>query len=269
MTLWNGFLDALHDDVWLLRLTLLLAALAIDAVIGDPRWLWSILPHPVVWIGKLTGLLDPLTTGGVTAGRKAVSQIVGRDPETLDEFAVARAAIESLAENFSDGVVAPALAYLLFGPVGLCAYKALNTLDSMIGHRSLRYEWFGKAAARLDDVVNLIPARLSGIMLILAALITPTANPWRAAVTMVRDARKHRSWNAGWPEGAMAGALDLALAGPRRYGLDIVRDPWIGEGRARALPRDISRALLLFAMACLIQALILVLLIAWRVAEHH
>lgn len=330
-------LVAMTEDEWLRRACLLLAALAIDAVIGDPRWLWCVVPHPVVWAGKLTGLLDrwlnkggqapairwtaglvtvivvcglagalgalvaavsaelpwgwiaelllvavlvaqrdlfghvrrvrkALSSGGVTAGRDAVAHIVGRDPQSLDQHGVARAAIETLAENFSDGVVAPALFYLVFGPIGIAVYKALNTMDSMIGHRNLRYEWFGKTAARLDDVANLIPARLSALLLVLGSVIAPTANPFRAIVVVLRDARKHRSWNAGWPEAAMAGALGLALAGPRKYGAEMARDPWIGDGRARAEPRDISRALLLFSLACMIQAMALVLLIAWRAA---
>ncbi len=197
---------------------------------------------------------DALDRRGLAAGREAVSHIVGRDPQSLDEYGVARAAIESLAENFSDGVVAPALSYALFGLPGILVYKTANTLDSMIGHRTPRYLHFGRAAARVDDVLNLVPARLSGILLGAAALVSPAAHGAPAFRIMLRDARKHRSPNAGWPEAATAGALDLALAGPRRYHGQVVNDPWLGDGRARATTADINRALRLYATACLIQA---------------
>ncbi len=204
-----------------------------------------------------------LIDGGVAAGRAAVAHIVGRDPDSLDEHAVARAAIESLAENFSDGVVAPAFWYALFGLPGIFAYKTANTLDSMIGHRSPRYLDFGWAAARLDDVLNLAPARLSGCFLGIAALFTPRASGRAALLTMLRDAGKHRSPNAGWPEAAAAGALGLALAGPRRYDGALVQDAWLGEGRARATPGDIAQALTLYLVACLVQAtLIMAALVA-------
>jgi len=193
-----------------------------------------------------------LRLNGLEGGRAAVAHIVGRDVTALDEYAVARAAIESGAENFSDAVVAPVFWYLLLGLPGMLAYKAVNTLDSMIGYRTPRYEQFGKAAARLDDVMNFLPARLSALILTLAALVTPTANAWRALVTVLRDAKKHRSPNAGWPEAAMAGALDLALAGPRPYHGQMQPSPWIGTGRARATPHDITRALYLYVIACLL-----------------
>jgi adenosylcobinamide-phosphate synthase len=184
-----------------------------------------------------------LRDGGVEAGRRAVSHIVGRDPAWLDRHGVARAAIESLAENFSDGVLAPVFWYLIGGLPGLFAYKMANTLDSMIGHKSERYRAFGWAAARFDDLLNLAPARLSGLLLAAAALFVREARPGRSLLTMLRDARKHRSPNAGWPEAAMAGALGLALAGPRRYAEGTVEDPWIGGGTARAREADIARAL--------------------------
>jgi adenosylcobinamide-phosphate synthase len=199
---------------------------------------------------------DALGRGGLAAGREAVRHIVGRDPEALDEYGVARAAIESLAENFSDGVVAPALFYALFGLPGLFVYKTANTLDSMIGHKTPRYLHFGWASARLDDAMNLLPARLSGMLLAAAALVAPAAHVWPAFRIMLRDARKHRSPNAGWPEAATAGALDLALAGPRRYHGEVINDPWLGDGRARATTADISRALRLYMIACLLQATI-------------
>ena len=195
-----------------------------------------------------------LRTGGLLAGRRAVSHIVGRDPRQLDASGVARAAIESLAENFSDGVVAPVFWYLLLGLPGLFAYKTANTLDSMIGHRSPRYRAFGWAAARLDDLVNFAPARLSGFLFAAAAAFAANGRPHRAVVIMLRDAKKHRSPNAGWPEAAMAGALGLALAGPRHYAEGVVNDPWLGDGRAQATPSDIGRALRLYRLAGLLLA---------------
>ena len=186
---------------------------------------------------------------GLEVARAKVAHIVGRDPETLDRAGVARAATESLAENFSDGVVAPVFWFALFGLGGLCAYKAVNTLDSMIGHRSARFEAFGKAAARLDDALNWVPARLAGLLLVAAALILPKASAGRAWRTMWRDAPKHRSPNAGWQEAAMAGALGFALAGPRHYPDGLVPDHWMGDGRADLGSADLSAALRLYLVA--------------------
>lgn len=194
--------------------------------------------------------------GGVIAAQKAVAMIVGRDPERLDEAGVSRAAIESCAENFSDGIVAPAFWLAVLGLPGLIAYKAINTADSMIGHHSERYEDFGWAAARLDDLVNLVPARLSGALI---ALVAPIAKgSIKTAFTiMLRDAPKHRSPNAGWPESAMAGALGIALAGPRIYAEGAVNDPYLNaEARRDATPDDIGQALKLFAASCVLQAMI-------------
>ena len=196
----------------------------------------------------------PLEAGDLEAARAAVSHIVGRDPAKLDRHGVARAGIESCAENFSDGVVAPVFWYVLLGLPGLFVYKTVNTMDSMIGYRSARHLAFGLAAARLDDVLNVLPARLSGLLLALAALIAPGASPRRAFQVMWRDAGKHRSPNAGWPEAAMAGALGLALAGPRHYADGRLDDPWLGDGRPRAEARDIARALFVFTVACLLNA---------------
>jgi adenosylcobinamide-phosphate synthase len=176
---------------------------------------------------------------GLAEGRRAVSRIVGRDPDRLDAPAVARAAIESLAENLSDGVVAPLFWAVLLGLPGIVAYKAINTLDSMVGHKSPRHLAFGWASARADDLVNLLPARLTGLLLALAAG-RAAARAWRA---MRRDAGLHRSPNAGWPEAAMAGALGLRLAGPRVYGGNRVEDAWMGDGRAEATAADIRRGL--------------------------
>lgn len=173
-------------------------------------------------------------------GREAVSRIVGRDPQSLDRAGVARAAIESAAENFSDGVVAPAFWFAIAGLPGIVLYKAVNTADSMIGHRSERYAEFGWAAARLDDVLNWIPARLSGALLCLAGLDA------RAIRVMVRDARLHRSPNAGWPEAATAAVLGVALAGPRVYGGIVTDDPYVNpEGERRPGPEQIRQAVAL------------------------
>ena len=195
-----------------------------------------------------------LDRDGLVGGREAIRHIVGRDPTSLDQAGVGRAAIESLAENFSDGVVAPVFWFLVLGLPGICAYKAVNTLDSMIGHRSPRYRAFGWSAARLDDAANLVPARLAGLLIALAAVMTPRADGKDALVMMIRHAHKHRSPNAGWPEGAMAGALDLSLAGPRQYGGERVEDAWIGGGSADAGADHIRRALGLFIVACLVEA---------------
>ena len=198
---------------------------------------------------------DAFAEGGLTAARTAVSMIVGRDPARLDEAGVARAAIESTAENFSDGIVAPVFWLAVLGLPGLIAYKAVNTADSMIGHRSERYEQFGWAAARLDDLVNIIPARLSGLLLVLVAPLAGGAMAISKTI-MFRDAPKHRSPNAGWPESAMAGALGIALAGPRQYAEGPVNDPFLNAEAKTATPADISRALKLFAAACTLQAAI-------------
>ena len=309
----------------------LLLALALDALIGDPAWLYRRVPHPVALMGctiawlerrwldlsqppsilrrrglllgalvvavsALAGLglqwlclqmpLGWLLLGllmsslvaqrglyqhvaavaaglneGLAQGRVAVAHIVGRDPEQLDEPAVARAAIESTAENFSDGVVAPLLWGALLGLPGMLAYKAINTADSMIGHRTPRHADFGRFAARLDDVASWLPARLAALLLLAAACFAPGATPaagWRA---LWRDAARHRSVNAGWPEAAMAGSLGLRLAGPRRYGGQLVEDAWMGNGTPLATPGDIRGALKVLVRACVLTAALLALML--------
>jgi adenosylcobinamide-phosphate synthase len=196
-------------------------------------------------------------------GRRAVAKIVGRNPDVLDEAGVARAAIESLAENFSDGVVAPILWLALGGLVGGALYKAINTADSMIGHRDERHRAFGWATARLDDIVNLPASRLAALWLILGALLTPGASARDAARAIWRDASHHRSPNAGWPEAAMAGALGLKLAGPRVYGETLVDDAFMGLGNRQAGVADIRRALRLYRRGCTIQAGTLVVAAVW------
>jgi adenosylcobinamide-phosphate synthase len=200
---------------------------------------------------------------GLDEGRRAVAVIVGRNPNALDEAGVARAAIESLAENFSDGVVAPILWIALGGLVGGALYKAINTADSMIGHRDERYSAFGWAAARLDDLINLPASRLAALWLILAAAATRGASARDAARAVWRDAARHRSPNAGWPEAAMAGALGLKLAGPRVYGETLVDDAFMGGGRREADASDIRRALRLYRRACVIEAVALLAAAVW------
>jgi adenosylcobinamide-phosphate synthase len=196
---------------------------------------------------------------GLDAARTAVARIVGRDPEALDEAGVARAAIESLAENFSDGVVAPVLWTALGGFAAGAAYKAINTADSMLGHRSERLAAFGWASARLDDLVNLPASRLSALLLIGAAGLMPAASAAASLRAVRRDARRHRSPNAGYPEAAMAGALGLALAGPRIYGGALVEDAVMGNGRREVGAADIRAALALYRRA---DALLIALLAA-------
>ena len=304
---------------------ILLAAMALDAWLGDPAWLFTRVPHPVAVFGRLAasaetilnrgsnttrfvlGLLlttaliaaaavvgwaiaripanwgtvvqiaaaaillaqrslydhvravvRPLAIGDLPAARQAVSHIVGRDPDSLDKPAVARAAIETLAENFADGVVAPAFWFLIFGLPGIFAYKAINTLDSMFGYRNPRYQWFGKAAARLDDAASWLPARLAGFALVLAATLTPRANARAAIRTMARDAGNNPSPNAGWPEAAMAGAIAAALLGPRSYGGVAAGRPWIGAGFTQpATGAHVSHALAVYVRACIVLAVTL------------
>ncbi|UVD58882.1 adenosylcobinamide-phosphate synthase CbiB [Rhizobium sp. Pop5] len=308
------------------NLLVLLLALTLDRIVGDPQWLWSRLPHPVAMFGAaisyadqqlnpasltrsqrrmngvaailmllllaavagfvfnrffaLFGLVGILLEAGLVAiflaqksladhvaavavalrdeglagGRAAVSRIVGRDPETLDEPAVCRAAIESLAENFSDGVVAPALWYAVFGLPGLFVYKMLNTADSMIGHRSEKYIDFGWAAARLDDIANWPAARLSILLIAAGAWIRRGASACREAIRVaMRDGGLHRSPNSGRPEAAMAGALNVQLAGPRVYGGVIVAEPMINNpGREVATSGDIEDGVAVFYASCMV-----------------
>lgn len=273
---WIGSLIALLDKKWnrqddsfLRRKAMGLAALAIFLgltlliALGLQSLLLA-LPFGLILVALLGASLPAqksleqhveavataLERDGVTGGRKAVSMIVGRDPEKLDEAAVCRAAIESLAENFSDGIVAPSLWLGLLGLPGGAGYKAINTADSMIGHRSPRHEAFGWASARLDDLVNLPASRLSGLLFVLAACLIKEASPRRALRAIFRDAHHHRSPNAGWPEAAMAGALGFALAGPRSYGGQMIEARFMGEGGRRDLnAADIRRAIRLARIA--------------------
>ena len=182
----------------------------------------------------------------LAAGREAVSHVVGRDPQVLDEAGVAGAAIETLAESTSDGVVAPWFWLVLFGLPGIAAYKAINTADSMIGHRNERYRDYGWAAARLDDLVNLVPARLTALMVVVACFFVPNASPGNAWKAAWRDAGKHKSPNAGWPEAAFAGALRISLGGPRAYDGEVVDLPGMGDGTRALASAHIEWALVLY-----------------------
>ncbi|WP_439357350.1 adenosylcobinamide-phosphate synthase CbiB [Bradyrhizobium sp. DASA03007] len=304
----------------------MVVAMAVDALLGWPSWLFARIGHPVTWLGRLIAAIDmawnrvsdpsalrrgagivgallvialsvtvgwviqsllwlgwtqivlvgvlawplvalrslhdhvaavtnPLQAGDITAARDAVSRIVGRDPAALDESGIARAAIESLAENASDGIVAPVFWGALFGLPGILGYKAINTLDSMIGHRSERHEAFGWAAARIDDVANFIPARLTGFLFVLLA---PRRS--EALSCMSRDARRHRSPNAGWPEAAMAGALGVRLSGPRIYHGSITNEPWLNEGARDPLAADINHGLAVYRRSMLLLAGVLAIL---------
>ncbi len=249
------------------------------AMVMAIEWALRPLPFGILWLAlagssliaqrslhdHVAAVAQALETGGIEGARTAVGRIVGRDTAVLDEAGVSRAAIESLAENFSDGVVAPVFWLAAGGLAGGAAYKAVNTADSMIGHRTPRHEAFGWAAARFDDLVNLPASRLSALLLIGAAALMPGASApdaWRA---VWRDAGRHRSPNAGWPEAAMAGALGLALAGPRAYAGVQVADVFMGAGRREATAADIRRALALYRRADLLLVL-LVALIAWHVS---
>lgn len=196
----------------------------------------------------------PLLAGDPGGARAAVAMIVGRDTAALDEQRVAVAAIESLAESFCDGVVAPAFWFLVAGLPGLLLCKAVNTADSMIGHRDARYLHFGWAAARTDDVVNFLPARLSGLLVCVAGM-----GGWRI---MLRDARHHASPNGGWPEAAMAGVLQRRLGGPVTYDGEPAHRAWLGDGPAPSA-RDLQRSLWVYRRACLL-LWILVGVITWR-----
>ncbi len=195
----------------------------------------------------LTSLLSARRTGSLEEARRQVSRIVGRDTAEMDESGIVHAAVESLAENTSDGVIAPAFWLALFGLPGIVVYKVINTADSMIGHLSERHRDFGWAAARLDDLANFLPARLTALLYAMAAaLFSPRAGT-RVLHVAWRDARKHVSPNAGWPEAAMAGALDITLGGSRSYQGRVVSFPHLGDGRNTLFVEDIERALSLYS----------------------
>jgi adenosylcobinamide-phosphate synthase len=230
----------------------------VEAVLATTLLAQKELGHAVREVAKGLGR-------SLDQGRAAVRHVVGRDPEALDEAGVARAAIESLAENASDGVIAPLFWLLLLGLPGIALYKAVNTADSMIGHKSPKHRDYGWAAARFDDLLNWIPARLTGLLLVVAAALVPGRRAVAAWDAMLSDAAKHDSPNAGWPEAAMAGALGVALGGPRTYDGELHALPTMGQGRTALDAADIGRALRLYdAMLNLALAICVVLAVLFR-----
>ena len=278
----SGLEGRLNREKWsgnIRRMTGILTLMVLLAVVGGVsygiKWLLSetligfvglvliasSLPAQRSLDEHVKAVAEGLEKDGLDGGRRSVAMIVGRNPDMLDESGVSRAAIESLAENFSDGVVAPLFWMAVGGLPGAALYKAANTADSMIGHRTPRYENFGWAAARFDDLINLPASRLAALWIVLVALFMPRTSAREAVRAVFRDARKHRSPNAGWPEAAMAGALGLKLAGPRVYGSEMVDDAYMGNGRRDAGAGDIRHALQLYRGACLIEALVLASLV--------
>lgn len=322
-------------------------ALLLDAVFGEPNWLWTRIPHPVVLIGRfisrfdqrmnlenrtpfrrmragitalirlifvvgaltfgllflayqihpllgfafstLTGAIflaqrslhdhvaavyGPLYADDLPAARQALSMIVGRKTDTLDEEGIARAALETLAENHSDGIIAPAFWMLIGGAPGIALYKAINTADSMVGYKNDRYLHFGWASAKLDDVVNWLPARLCVGLILLGVLITKfsgrkDAFNWPDWESIRRDAPTHASPNAGWPEASYASSLGVALGGPRTYPDHTVEAPFINDlGRKNLTAANIRSGLALFRATCaatlLVVVFILVAIGSWQ-----
>ncbi len=248
---WRGALASL-----LVILAALLPALILQRVLGPVAA--GLLAWPLVATRSLHDHLRavqvPLAAGDLAGARAATAMIVGRDVRQADSPALSRAAIESLAENASDGVIAPLFWAAIFGLPGIAAYKAINTLDSMIGHRTPRYQDFGRFAARLDDAANWIPARLTALLFAAAAR---SRQAWRIAV---RDAGGHRSPNAGWPEAAMAGALGVRLSGPRVYQGRLSAEPWLNGDAPDPDAASIAGALRLYRRAVAVFAGLLLVL---------
>jgi adenosylcobinamide-phosphate synthase len=262
-----------------MTLSCILLALILDAFLGEPVWIWSKIPHPTVLMGilfiasmviflaifgylieklpfsaiwkilivaillshkSLTEHVTAVSLGlqkNLSQGRTAVAMIVGRDTANLAETDIARSAIESAAENFSDGIIAPLFWFLIGGLPGILIYKFVNTSDSMIGYKNIQYNQFGWAAARLDDLLNWIPARLSGLLICIVHQNNSALN------IMWRDAKLHRSPNAGWPESAMAGVLDVSISGPRSYEGVIKNYPFVNvDGKKKLTAVDIDNA---------------------------
>lgn len=253
---WNSGPALRRRALGALTVLVVIAAAAVPAAIVQsllPTGVWGLMLGACLawpWIAArslhehVMAVARPLAADDLAGARSAVAMIVGRDPARLDGQGVARAGLESLAENASDGVVAPLFWGVVAGLPGIAAYKALNTMDSMIGHRSARYEEFGKVAARLDDVVNLIPARLTGLLMALVS-----GRPGTALKVMWRDARAHRSPNAGWPEAAMAGALGIRLSGPRVYADRVAQEPWLNASAPDPDPSAMLGGLRLYVRA--------------------
>ena len=248
--------------IWLLLMIALLAAILVAWVIGFFGQFSWVLECLIVFVllaqcslfDHVKAVSDGLRESGIEGGRKAVGMIVGRDPDLLDETGICRASIETLAENFSDGVVAPAFWFGVFGLPGLFIYKMINTADSMIAYRSEKYLHFGRMAAQIDDLANWLPARLSFTIIAVGAVFVSGIRPAKNAISVVlRDAGLHRSPNAGWPEAAMAGAMDVALGGPRKYAHETVSQAFInGSGRHDLSAKDIETSLGFFRVACFV-----------------
>ena len=237
----------------MLLLVVLFVALAIGVFTGLSQWGVVAKSAAAATLLAQRSLADHVKAvadalaHSIERGRATVRKIVGRDTAQLDESGVAKAAIESLAESLSDGVVAPLFWLAIAGLPGIALYKAVNTADSMIGHLDPRYRHFGWAAARLDDLLNLVPARLTGLLIALAALVASgKTEAGRALSIMHKDAGKHRSPNAGYPEAAMAGALGLSLGGPRAYAGETINLPSFGDGVLLASGQHIADALRLY-----------------------
>lgn len=260
-----------------LALVILLAVTGLSA--GLVAWLCRLVPYGFILeailastflaqkaLGDAVRFVATALRRSLPEGRTAVSHIVGRDPQSLDEPGVARAAIESLAESTSDAVVAPLFWLLLLGLPGIALYKAVNTADSMIGHKTERHLEFGWASARFDDLLNLIPARLTALLIAGAAFFVKGAHPEAAWSTALRDAKKHESPNAGWPEAAMAGALGFRLGGSRSYDGEVVDLPSFGDGRGDLGADDIDRSLKLYTatLNVTLAVTVLIALVLWR-----
>ena len=257
---WRPSTRYLAGTVTTLLIVALTTAIAAGLTTGLPKTWWGVAVQAAIASSLIASrslhehvaaVARPLSAGDLTRARTAVSMIVGRDPSQLDEAGVARASLESLAENASDGVIAPLFWGAVFGLPGIVAYKAINTLDSMIGHRNVRYSAFGGFAARLDDLANLVPARLTGLLIAAASLRSA------AFVAMIHDARRHRSPNAGWPEAAMAGGLGVRLSGPRAYGSKISEEPWLNGDAPDPTGEDLCAGLALYRRTIALGALLL------------
>ena len=242
-----AWLSQNHDFGWIVEFVLLAAFI-------DQRGLY----------GRMGSVAQAMGGGNLESARAALQPMINRDPALMDEHGIARATIEAGGTDFGAAVVAPVFWYILFGFPGLAVCRIVSIIDRVIGHPTPRYHAFGMVAARLNDVFQLIPSCLAGIFMVLAALFAPTARLGSALRVMMRESSKYRSRNAGWPVAAMAGALNLALAGPRRYAENTLGDPWIGSGTARADGNDIRRAQYLFAVGCLINAMIVAALVIVR-----
>lgn len=246
--------------ILVLCIVVALPALALQLLLSDIPYGWlfnALLATPLLAQKSLRDHVDAVAnalTLTLPDARREVAKIVGRNTGELDESAISKAALESLAENTSDGIVAPALWFAIAGLPGLVVYKAINTADSMIGHKTERYLHFGWATAKLDDLVNLPASRLTGCLFILAAAMTSKNNCQSAWATMLRDAVKHNSPNAGWPEAAMAGALGLRFGGPRNYTDGEIDLPWMGDGRTEMSQTDIRAGLKLYDRSLILLA---------------